>query len=102
MYEIVFLLPLFPFTPNIKCIDKSQLYITTFKLQKSEHHPMTLHCPWGERLVPFNDLQGSWQKYNFIIVFICRLSMVYGDVCGCQVDKGWIVTSSFMCQLDKL
>lgn len=66
-------------------------YITALKFQaireKSEHHPMTLHYLQGKGLASLNYMPESWQKYDFIIGFVCRFSMVSWDVYGCQVER---------------
>lgn len=56
-----------------------------------------LHPHLGKRLVHFNLYAGLFshirEKYDFVIVFIWRLSIIYGDVYRCQIDKGWTMMS---------
>lgn len=79
VYRIFFLPSLFPFTCNMGYINKANLISQHLSYRVSGRRVNTrqgLHCLQGKELVSFNDMQSSWQKYNFIVVFICRLSMI--------------------------
>lgn len=54
----------------------------------------------GKELVHFwlysGQLHHDRQNYDLTIIFILRLSMLWGDVYGFHIDKNWIVVANFV------